>query len=84
MFSHTAGTYIPKKEIEVVETIRATIIQPNQAIRLRARKETKVTFKVFRYSFLETIPNFFNWSSLSQIDVKFTTVIGFRLNFVLI
>lgn len=37
-----AGTYIPKKEVEVVETIRATIIQPNQAIRLRARKETKV------------------------------------------
>ncbi|CAH3108819.1 unnamed protein product [Porites lobata] len=35
------GTYIPKKEVEVVETIRATIIQPNQAIRLRARKETK-------------------------------------------
>ena len=41
-FSWTAGTYIPKKEVEVVETIRATIIQPNQAIRLRARKETKV------------------------------------------
>ena len=37
-----AGTYIPKKEVEVVETIRATIIQPNQAIRLKARKETKV------------------------------------------
>ncbi|XP_020616709.1 major vault protein-like isoform X1 [Orbicella faveolata] len=35
------GTYIPKKEVEVVETILATIIQPNQAIRLRARKETK-------------------------------------------
>ena len=41
-FSWTAGTYIPKKEVEVVETICATIIQPNQAIRLRARKETKV------------------------------------------
>nr|XP_058948197.1 major vault protein-like isoform X1 [Pocillopora verrucosa]XP_058948198.1 major vault protein-like isoform X1 [Pocillopora verrucosa] len=35
------GTYIPKKEVEVVENILATIIQPNQAIRLRARKETK-------------------------------------------
>lgn len=35
------GTYIPKKEVEVIETIRATIIQPNQAIRLRARKETR-------------------------------------------
>lgn len=40
MFS--TGTYIPKKEVEVVENILATIIQPNQAIRLRARKETKV------------------------------------------
>lgn len=39
---YTSGTYIPKKEVEVVETILATIIQPNQAIRLRARKETKV------------------------------------------
>ena len=36
------GTFIPKKEVEVMETIRATIIQPNQAIRLRARKETRV------------------------------------------
>ncbi|KAJ7387908.1 hypothetical protein OS493_001260 [Desmophyllum pertusum] len=35
------GTFIPKKEVEVVETILATIIQPNQAIRLTARKETK-------------------------------------------
>lgn len=35
------GTFIPKKEVEVLETIRATIIQPNQAIRLRARKETR-------------------------------------------
>lgn len=39
---HCIGTYIPKKEVEVMETIRATIIQPNQAIRLRARKETRV------------------------------------------
>lgn len=42
LFVFTTGTYIPKKEVEVVETILATIIQPNQAIRLRARKETKV------------------------------------------
>jgi len=34
------GTFIPKKEVEVVETIRATVIKPNQAIKLRARKET--------------------------------------------
>ncbi|XP_055957703.1 major vault protein [Patella vulgata] len=33
------GTYIPRKEVVVEETIRATIIKPNQAIRLRARKE---------------------------------------------
>ena len=36
------GTFIPRKEVEVTETIRATVIQPNQAIRLRARKETRV------------------------------------------
>ncbi|XP_077864491.1 major vault protein-like [Saccoglossus kowalevskii] len=34
------GTYIPKKEVVVEETIRATVIKPNQAIKLRARKET--------------------------------------------
>lgn len=34
------GTYIPRKEVEVLETIRAAIIKPNQAIKLRARKET--------------------------------------------
>lgn len=33
------GTYIPRKEVVVEETIRATVIRPNQAIRLRARKE---------------------------------------------
>jgi len=33
------GTYIPRKEVVVEETIRATIIKPNQAIKLRARKE---------------------------------------------
>ncbi|KAM3598889.1 uncharacterized protein V6R79_023884 [Siganus canaliculatus] len=33
------GTYIPRKEVEVLETIKATVIRENQAIRLRARKE---------------------------------------------
>ncbi|XP_061447584.1 major vault protein, partial [Rhineura floridana] len=33
------GTYIPRKEVEVVQTIQATVIRPNQAIRLQARKE---------------------------------------------
>uniref|UniRef100_UPI00358F7B16 major vault protein-like n=1 Tax=Myxine glutinosa TaxID=7769 RepID=UPI00358F7B16 len=35
------GTYIPKKEVEEVETISAIIIYPNQALKLKARKETK-------------------------------------------
>ncbi|XP_033116346.1 major vault protein-like [Anneissia japonica] len=35
------GTYIPRKEVVVDETVRATIIKPNQAIKLRARKETE-------------------------------------------
>lgn len=33
------GTYIPRKEVVVEETIHATVIKPNQAIKLRARKE---------------------------------------------
>uniref|UniRef100_A0A8C5QM58 Major vault protein n=1 Tax=Leptobrachium leishanense TaxID=445787 RepID=A0A8C5QM58_9ANUR len=33
------GTYIPRKEVEVVQTIQASVIRHNQAIRLRARKE---------------------------------------------
>lgn len=33
------GTYIPRKEVFIEEQIRATTIKPNQAIRLRARKE---------------------------------------------
>uniref|UniRef100_A0A8C6YJN3 Major vault protein n=1 Tax=Nothoprocta perdicaria TaxID=30464 RepID=A0A8C6YJN3_NOTPE len=33
------GTYIPRKEVEVAETLQATVIRPNQAVRLRARKE---------------------------------------------
>ncbi|NXV72119.1 MVP protein, partial [Atlantisia rogersi] len=35
------GTYIPCKEVEVVETLQATVIGYNQAIRLRARKECR-------------------------------------------
>ena len=33
------GTYIPRKETVVDETIRASVVRPNQAIKLRARKE---------------------------------------------
>lgn len=33
------GTYIPRKEVEVLEIIQATVIKQNQALRLRARKE---------------------------------------------
>ena len=33
------GTYIPRKEVIVEEVARATVIKPNHAIRLRARKE---------------------------------------------
>ncbi|XP_037669514.1 major vault protein isoform X2 [Choloepus didactylus] len=35
------GTYIPQKEVEVVEIIQATVIRQNQALRLRARKECR-------------------------------------------
>lgn len=38
-FCVPAGTYIPRKEVSVEETIRATVIKPNQAIKLTARKE---------------------------------------------
>ena len=33
------ATYIPRKEVSVEEQIRATVIGPNQAIRLSAKKE---------------------------------------------
>ncbi len=32
------GTYLPRIEVEVLETIKATIIKPNQALRLLARQ----------------------------------------------
>ena len=35
------GTYIPRKEVEVVGPVRAHIIRPNEALRLRAVRETK-------------------------------------------
>jgi len=35
------GTYKPRIEVQVVEIIRATIIKPNEALQLRARKATK-------------------------------------------
>lgn len=35
------GTYYPRKEVVVEETITAVIVKNNQAIRLRAKKETK-------------------------------------------
>jgi major vault protein len=34
------GTYIPRIEVQVAEVIRAVVIKPNQALKLRARKET--------------------------------------------
>jgi major vault protein len=34
------GTYIPRIEVQVVEIIRSTLIKPNQALRLRAKKAT--------------------------------------------
>lgn len=36
-----AGTYLPRKEVSIEETVRATIIKSNQAIKLTARKECK-------------------------------------------
>ncbi|XP_023240229.1 major vault protein-like isoform X2 [Centruroides sculpturatus] len=33
------GTYIPRKEVEVVEKVKATVIKPNQALKLRAKTE---------------------------------------------
>lgn len=35
-----SGTYVPRPEVEVVSEIKANIIQPNQALRLRARMAT--------------------------------------------
>jgi major vault protein len=35
------GTYVPRIEVQVVEIVRAAVVKPNQALKLRARKETK-------------------------------------------
>ena len=48
MYFIAVGTYIPRKEVVVDETVRATVIKPNQAIKLRARKETLVS-KLYNY-----------------------------------
>jgi len=34
------GTYIPRIEVQIVEIVKAVIIKPNQALKLRARKAT--------------------------------------------
>lgn len=34
------GTYIPRIEVQVAELVRAVVVKPNQALKLRARKET--------------------------------------------
>ena len=41
MFIFIVGTFVPRKEVKVVETVQAVIINPNQALKLRARTETK-------------------------------------------
>ena len=33
------GIYIPRKDVDVERAVNATIIKPNQAVKLRARKE---------------------------------------------
>ncbi len=33
------GTYIPRKEVKIEEQIKSVVIKPNQAVKLRARKE---------------------------------------------
>jgi major vault protein len=33
------GTYFPRKEVSVEEQIKAVILKPNEAVRLRAKKE---------------------------------------------
>jgi major vault protein len=33
------GTYIPRVEVQVVEIVKAVIVKPNQALRLKARRE---------------------------------------------
>eukprot|EP01125_Pyxidicula_operculata_P004823 TRINITY_DN179_c0_g1_i1.p1 TRINITY_DN179_c0_g1~~TRINITY_DN179_c0_g1_i1.p1 ORF type:complete len:823 (-),score=241.12 TRINITY_DN179_c0_g1_i1:105-2573(-) len=35
------GTYLPRVEVQIVEIVRAQIIKPNEALRIRAKKEFK-------------------------------------------
>lgn len=42
------GTYIPKVEVAIVEVVKATIIKPNEALKLRAKKEFAETDKISR------------------------------------
>jgi len=37
---HGPGTYFPKIEVQVAETIKATVVLPSQGVKLRARKAT--------------------------------------------
>jgi major vault protein len=37
--SFVSGTYFPRKEVSVEEQIKAVILKPNEAVRLRAKKE---------------------------------------------
>jgi major vault protein len=36
---HGPGTYHPKIEVQAVEIVRATVVKPNEALKLRAKKE---------------------------------------------
>jgi len=36
---HGPGTYFPKVEVQAVEIVRSTVIKPNEALKLRAKKE---------------------------------------------
>lgn len=36
---HGPGTYIPRVEVQVVEVVRASIVKPGEALRIRAKKE---------------------------------------------
>lgn len=42
------GTYVPRVEVQVVEIVRAIIVKPNQALRLRSRKEFQDQSKTVR------------------------------------
>ena len=64
------GTYIPRKEVEVTETIRATIIKPNEAIKLRARGETKVPYLTLKLDGFLAVYLHSPHKSIAQADPK--------------